>query len=863
MQTTIPDTLLLRSLERHHRPAMLCAAAIWLGCASPALARQCEQVNWRPGYESTTGADTPPMASAVLDHDGDGVPSVLTFMRSSVNGTAFSGIARWNGASWERFGPDFRGEVYRIFLHDFDGDGSPSVTLAGFMQFNDSELRQELVEWNGSGWTVRSEVTFDDPLMRDAISVDVDGDGVATLFATRASRVSGGDTEALSRWNGAGWTPVEPARIVSLTSEGQTSGKLAAHDDDGDGNPSLYAAVHVRDGATLVARGLARFDGTTLSAVSNATNPPLIDGSIGRMLSGDLDRDGQPDLLIAGRVTSYPQPAGSSGLVMLENGSWSIPGSILIDQTPNSGDLSADIFDIAYADDDGDGVPSLFASGNIDRAGTTMLASVARFDGSEWLPVSSGLSSGAFLGALPRAKGGDDLVAFGSFATAGSVQCRGTARWDGKAWSLLGTPSSTLGVDARIIATVMFDHDDDGVASIVAGGSFRLAGTVETQGLAAFDGNGWTALPMPAGWTAGISALTVADLDGDGRSTLYAATPTGSAGSVAAYEPSASGGSWTALGGALTQRVDVLEHFDHDGDGSPSLLAAGFAAAGGAPTVLRWNGTDWIPLGSAFTGANWVHDLIAFDDDGDGASSLFAAIGRSDPYSFLNRIRRWDGSAWANVGLVTTGHAFKLQAFDLDGDGVESLVALGQFLDADGSALSFMMSLVGSSWSVTGPTTVDWYRPQAGAWLMRFDDDGDGAPSVFLSTTDPFWRTYGALSRLDGASRTILASEMGVGMVSAHETDLDGDGRRSLLLFGDFRAQPDRIGSGVAEIAPCIAPCAADLDGDGVVGSRDITVLLSAWGPCGKGGCAADLDSDGIVGSSDLSALVAAWGACP
>ncbi|MCE2882648.1 MAG: hypothetical protein LW636_09890, partial [Planctomycetaceae bacterium] len=403
--------------------------------------------------------------------------------------------------------------------------------------------------------------------------------------------------------------------------------------------------------------------------------------------------------------------------------------------------------------------------------------------------------------------------------------------------------------------------DDDGVASIVAGGTFRLAGTVETPGLAVFDGSGWTALPTPAGWTSGISALAVADLDGDGRSTLYAATPIGSAGSVAAYEPSASGGSWTALGGALTQRVDVLEQFDHDGDGSPSLLAAGSAAAGGAPMVLRWNGTDWVPLGSAFTGANWVHDLIAFDDDGDGAPSLFVAIGRSDPNSFLNRVRRWDGSTWANVGLVTTGHAFKLQAFDLDGDGVESLVALGQFLPTGASELSFMMSLSGASWSVTGPTTTDWYRPQAGAWLTRFDDDGDGAPSVFLSTTDPFWWTYGALSRLDGASRTILASEMGVGMVSVHDTDLNGDGRRSLLLFGDFPAQPDRVGSGIAELAQCLEPCAADLDGDGRVGPRDLTAVLAAWGPCG-GACGQDLDADGIVGSGDLVALFAAWGAC-
>ena len=50
---------------------------------------------------------------------------------------------------------------------------------------------------------------------------------------------------------------------------------------------------------------------------------------------------------------------------------------------------------------------------------------------------------------------------------------------------------------------------------------------------------------------------------------------------------------------------------------------------------------------------------------------------------------------------------------------------------------------------------------------------------------------------------------------------------------------------------------AADLDGDGVVGGSDLSILLAAWGT--KGG-AADLDQDGWVGGSDLSILLASWG---
>ena len=31
-----------------------------------------------------------------------------------------------------------------------------------------------------------------------------------------------------------------------------------------------------------------------------------------------------------------------------------------------------------------------------------------------------------------------------------------------------------------------------------------------------------------------------------------------------------------------------------------------------------------------------------------------------------------------------------------------------------------------------------------------------------------------------------------------------------------------------------VAPCPADLDGDGIVGTSDLIVLLGNWGPCPK-----------------------------
>jgi len=54
--------------------------------------------------------------------------------------------------------------------------------------------------------------------------------------------------------------------------------------------------------------------------------------------------------------------------------------------------------------------------------------------------------------------------------------------------------------------------------------------------------------------------------------------------------------------------------------------------------------------------------------------------------------------------------------------------------------------------------------------------------------------------------------------------------------------------------------CPADLDGDGAVGSSDLSILLGNWGASGG---PADLTGDGSVGSADLAELLGAWGPCP
>ena len=54
--------------------------------------------------------------------------------------------------------------------------------------------------------------------------------------------------------------------------------------------------------------------------------------------------------------------------------------------------------------------------------------------------------------------------------------------------------------------------------------------------------------------------------------------------------------------------------------------------------------------------------------------------------------------------------------------------------------------------------------------------------------------------------------------------------------------------------------CVADVTGDGVVGTDDILLVLSDWGPCA--GCDSDIDGDGVTGVNEILAIIAAFGPC-
>jgi len=107
--------------------------------------------------------------------------------------------------------------------------------------------------------------------------------------------------------------------------------------------------------------------------------------------------------------------------------------------------------------------------------------------------------------------GGEALYAGGQFTTAGGGAANRIARWDGTSWTALGS-----GMNGIVWALAV--HDDGGGAALFAGGGFTTAGGVAASLIARWDGSSWAALG--SGMDNVVHALTVYD-DGGGEA-LYA-----------------------------------------------------------------------------------------------------------------------------------------------------------------------------------------------------------------------------------------------------------------------------------------------------------------------------------------------------
>lgn len=355
----------------------------------------------------------------------------------------------------------------------------------------------------------------------------------------------------------------------------------------------------------------------------------------------------------------------------------------------------------------------LCAGGSFTRAGNTAAANVARWNGSVWQPLGSGVAGESVYSLALLGSG--DVVAAGRFSSAGGVAANNIARWDGSQWHAMG--SGIVGSNGGTVGALCARPNGD----LIVGGDFTSAGGIPAVDVARWNGASWSAFSnsppniwhvrafaeLPGGDLLAAGAPTGGNTVARCIGSTWSAFGTGNGlngaevtglrvlpnGNVVAMR--FQGGIWQCAGASspwtLLQPLDRAMICEPQANGD--LVFSGRTAPGFTSIVDhigRWNGTSWLPMSGG------VDDAVCAAVEVPGGyvvGGSFLRIGGI----VANRIARWDGAAWHALGSGANGIVERLVRLP-NGD----VVARGQFTTIGGIAAQGIASWNGSTWSSLG-----------------------------------------------------------------------------------------------------------------------------------------------------------------
>jgi hypothetical protein len=293
-----------------------------------------------------------------------------------------------------------------------------------------------------------------------ACEVFDDGSG-PKLFVGGENFFTSSGVQYVGRWDGHDWIPTG-----SLGGADRQVNAFVVH-DDGQGS-AIYAGGSFSVGGGT---GIAKWNGSNWTLVGGGIYPP----DNATVLSMTVYDPGTGPALYVGGYFSSPI---SNGLMFGGTGGWNSLGSGL---TPMPGSQSALVRKLLVYD--GGQGPELYVAGDFSSAGGQPITRIARWNGTSWNSLGSGINGDAYGMAVWDDGSGPKLLVNGAMTMAGGVPVSKIAMWNGTSWAPF--PLAPAGA-----AGPMFVYDDGSGSALYVNGHAFIQGTLQ-QGLIRFDGTQW------------------------------------------------------------------------------------------------------------------------------------------------------------------------------------------------------------------------------------------------------------------------------------------------------------------------------------------------------------------------------------
>ena len=354
---------------------------------------------------------------------------------TTAGGQGARNISRYAAGTWSAFsgtGIDSAASAIAVSGNDIYVGGS--FTSAGTLTVN------KIAKWNSvaNSWSaLGTGVTAANGSVN---AIAVAGDKV--YAGGNFTNIGGVNANNIAVWNGTAWSALGTGVNSSVTA-------IIVRGED------VYVGGGFTTAGGAAANRVAKWNGTAWAGLDSAILPNTV---VSMSFMGN-------DLYVGVPTTTIANPAYFS---KYDGTSWTQLGADLGDRGVSS---------VAVLGSD------VYVAGGFTSINGTTVNRIAKWNGTSWSALGGGLPSPTGqLGGVRLAAAGNELIAIGDFTVAGGGPADRIARWNGTAWSPLGTG---LNGDASSIVSTGGD--------ILVGGAFTTAGCNASPYFARYRNTVWTA----------------------------------------------------------------------------------------------------------------------------------------------------------------------------------------------------------------------------------------------------------------------------------------------------------------------------------------------------------------------------------
>lgn len=331
----------------------------------------------------------------------------------------------------------------------------------------------------------------------------------------------------------------------------------------------------------------------------------------------------------------------------------------------------------------------LYAGGDFDTAGGQAIRGLAKWNGSQWSPVGSGLNDPFDLAVYSMTIHAGALYVGGNFAMAGGQTVNNIARWDGTSFSALGVGVPNGNGDVQSLESFQ--------GQLYIGGNFYGIGGIAASNIARWNGTSFSAVGAGMTGTQGVGTTVACMKVWNG--SLHVGGTFDLIGSLVVRNVAAWNGSqWISIGGVdgsstITTALAMTEFQGRLIVGG-EFANAGPAFADGSPvatqSIASFDGFSWGQVGAGHGTDEEVYKLLRWRG-GIVATGRFYNAGMS----VSTQVAFFDGFQWRKIG---TFNGNVLDAVEWNGD----LVVTGGFTQVGNVGATSIARFDGTQWYPIG-----------------------------------------------------------------------------------------------------------------------------------------------------------------